>query len=424
MKQLIPILILLATPVWTEPSYITVDEAVRIALEMHPEFKAAGLNVSAAKSDLSAAITQQFPTASLNSSMTHYSDPQSLSLSGQSIQVGPEDEFTLSGRIDQPIYSGGRITTQIDRAKIQNDIAKLELKSKRNQIIADIRNICYEVLRYEALVKAANEAIDAAKAHRNDAEARVRAGVSAGIEVIRADARIKEAELDAVSKKNALETARARLAINLNMPTIERIEIRGELPEAGIQRPFDDPEAEALRRRPDLVSLRASARAEELGIKLERSSYMPQVNAFTSWSYRDDDISNKNDEGWKLGLNASWEIFNWGRMSAKARSAQYRAGSARERSALLERTVKQEVREATLAILSAKESLELTEARMNSSREDLRISRLRFNEGVGIGTEVIDAEVALSNAEAQHINARVDLAESYNRFWLVTGGDY
>jgi len=68
--------------------------------------------------------------------------------------------------------------------------------------------------------------------------------------------------------------------------------------------------------------------------------------------------------------------------------------------------------------------LELTEARMNSSREDLRISRLRFNEGIGIGTEVIDAEVALSNAEAQHINARVDLAESYNRFWLVTGGDY
>ncbi len=423
MKRILPLILFAALPVQTQPSAYTVDEAVRQAVSVHPELKGAMASRQAASADAEAARTQLFPTLTLNSNYTHDGDPATMSFMGMNTRVGAEDDFNIGGTVSQSVYTGGRLTSQIGQARIRAEIARLDLIALENSVTARTREACYEVMRAAGLHKAAVDALEAARQHRRDAEARVRAGVSAGIEVIRADVRVQQAALDEASRRNARELAASRLATLLSLSATTPLEVRGDLPAGDLQKALDDPEVAALRNRPDLVAQRAAARAEELGVAIARAGFLPSVSASWTWNYNNDDL-NKGDQSWRIGLTGTWEVFNWNRTSHQVRAADARRTTARERVRNLENEIRHEVRQSALAVATARESILLAEARLRAATEDLRISRLRFNEGVGTGTEVIDAESDHAAAEAQLINARADLAVAANRYWLATGGSF
>jgi outer membrane protein TolC len=172
--------------------------------------------------------------------------------------------------------------------------------------------------------------------------------------------------------------------------------------------------------RPDLMAARAGLAAERAGVEIAKAAYWPGVSAFYALTWQDDETRNSYDH-WRIGVAASWEIFNWGRTDQTVRSAGARSRATAERIRSAEDRVRIELREAELAIAAAAESRRLAEARLRLAKEDVRISRLRFAEGVGTGTEVIDAESALAGADAARINAEVDLAVAMNRYRYLAG---
>lgn len=393
-----------------------------MAARTDPEIKAEMDRRAALASTLSAARTRAYPTVTATSTYTHNGKLPVTNFGGQNFTVGAVDQLDVTSRVDQTIYSGGRITSEVEIAELDRDAGKLRLFAKENEIAAKTREDCFELMRAVALHKAALSALLASQAHRKDAEARVRAGVAAGVEMIRADVRVQEAALDEASKRNRKELATARLAIQLGLSPATVIELVGDLPDTDIQRRFDDPEQHALVARPDLRAARLGGDADDRRVTVARSNYFPSLSAFGAVSYQDDE-TREGDETWKVGLAGNWEIFNWGRTTNQVDAAKARASATDHTVRSLEDEVKLEVRDALLRIATARESLKLAEARVKAAEEDLRISRLRFNEGVGVGTEVIDAESDLAQSTAAVINARADYAVAQNRFWFVTGGD-
>ncbi len=403
------------------PRVITVNDAVAMAVKADPELRAVMDQRAVLSSSLTAARTHAFPTVTATSSYTHNGKLPITTFAGRSVAIGAEDQMDVTGRVDQTIYSGGRITTEVDIARLERNGGSLRLKSKENEIVARAREACFEVIRANALHKAAVTTLLSSQAHRKDAEARVRAGVAAGVEVIRADVRVQEAALDEASKRNRRDLSLSRLANYLGLPTTEQLALADGFPDTDLQKPLDDPERHAIASRPDLRAARLGAEADEGRVTVARSGYFPSLAAFGSVSYQDDE-TRSGDETWKLGLSGSWEIFNWGRTANQVDAARSKASATRHTVRDMEDEVRLQVREASLQMATARESLKLAEARVKAAEEDLRISRLRFNEGVGIGTEVIDAESDLAQSNAAVINARADYAVAQNRFWFVTGG--
>ena len=57
-----------------------------------------------------------------------------------------------------------------------------------------------------------------------------------------------------------------------------------------------------------------------------------------------------------------------------------------------------------------------TERAVEQAQENLRLQRLRYSEGVGTATEVLDAVSLATTAEQNFLNARYDVTEA-RRVW-------
>lgn len=414
-------MLLIGVPFGDTGAVFTMDDIVTRALARDPELEIARLENLARTADADAAQTRFLPTVSASANATHNGKLPSSTFAGRTVVFGSEDQIDLTGRVDQIIFSGGKLTSEVRIVEIAELVGRLRLRAKTNEITARARELYYEVLRTSGLHRASMASLLAATAHRNDAEAHVRAGVAAGVEIIRADVRVKEAALEETTRRTRASLARSRLATFLGLSTSAAIDIAGDFSDVVSRNHLDDPESSALRFRPDLVALRADAWAARERIRIARAVYLPNVSAFGSATYSDDDQSS-GTESWKVGLAGNWEFFNWGRTGHQVRAASFRAKASSASVRDFEDEVRIQVRESVLAIENAKESIQTAQQRIKSAEEDLRISNLRFNEGLGTGTEVIDAESTHAAAVAQLINARAELALAENNYWFVTGG--
>lgn len=409
-------------PAVAEPLLLTPDQAASRALLAHPELRAAAHRRLATEQDALAAGTQRLPTVSASGNYTHTGKLQTTYFGGRALTLGAEDAVSLTGRVDQVLFTGGRLTAQIAQAK-EADAAELaRLEAVRQSVVLRTREACFEVIRAGALLEAAREASTSAEAHRRDAEARVRSGISAGVEVTRADVRVAEARLNEISLRNRRDLAASRLASTLSLPLTTEIVVTGDLSPLVPGEDESADEERALATRPDLQAVRLGMRTAELGVNVARAGYWPIVSAFGSWSWQDDETRTNGDESWNVGLAGTWTIFDWGRTAHSTKAASERALAAKADVDVFQDRVRIEVRETRLASATARESIRLAEARVKAATEDRRISLLRFREGVGTGTEVIDAERDLAAANASLINARADLAVAGVRHWYATGG--
>lgn len=416
------ICLILAIDATADPIVFSPEEAVARALSVHPELRAAAHRRLAAEQDALGADAGRLPTASATANYTHTGKLQTMNFGGRAFPIGAEDAVTLTGRIDQVLFTGGRLSAQIAQAHEAEAIELMRLEAVRQSVILRAREAVYEVIRAKALLDAASEAVLSAESHRKDAEARVRSGVAAGVEVTRAEVRLSEARLNEVASRNRLDLAHSRLATLLGLPTASEIDVSGDLSPITLDGLADAEESRALETRPDLQAARLGARISELSVASARAGYWPTISVFGTYTWQDDEQRANGDESWNLGLAGSWTIFDFGRTGRAVKAAEERAAaSAADLDAYRDR-VRIEVREARLAIETARSSIQLAEARVRAATEDRRISLLRFREGVGTGTEVIDAERDLASAKASLINAQADLAIAAARLWFATGG--
>ena len=67
-----------------------------------------------------------------------------------------------------------------------------------------------------------------------------------------------------------------------------------------------------------------------------------------------------------------------------------------------------EVEQAYIAVVEADERIGATEKAIESARENLRLAQGRYDAGVGTILELTEAQLSLSNAEADYVRALTD----------------
>jgi outer membrane protein len=111
--------------------------------------------------------------------------------------------------------------------------------------------------------------------------------------------------------------------------------------------------------------------------------------------------------GWNAaaGLSLSWNIFQGGLTRAQVSEAQANVMATVAQLDLLRQQIQSDVDGARLALRAAKESLSSTQEALVNARERLRLAEERYQVGVGSAIELGDAQVALTQAAAQAVQA-------------------
>lgn len=402
-----------------EPLRLTLDDAIARGLaNSHrlAELQARKEGAAAAEAGRDAA---SMPSLSIlaNYTRTNHVEEFSIVQPGQrALVVYPDVPDNYRARLDLawPVYSAGR-TDALERA------ATAERKASEEDIGAARSDLRLEIARaFWALVSAIEServlarSLDTIGAHVTDLRRQFEQGLLAPNEVLTAEAQQSRERVLSIEASNIRGVSEADLRRLIGLDTLERIEpiaaleggvastttINGLLIEARTQRA----ERRALEDR-----LEAS-RAREAAVEADAR---PQIGVNAGYDYARPNprifprVAEWHDS-WDASVNLSWSLWDGGRRRAQLAETVAASQAIKARTAEFDRQVSFEVQQRRLEVDSSRAAIDAAQDGVRSAVEAQRVVMDRYRAGVVTNTDVLDANLAVLQAELDLTRARAN----------------
>ena len=364
----------------------------------------------------------------------------SLALAGGYMRTNHVDEFAITqpilgrriiypdvpdnyrARIDLnwPVYSGGRAEA-LERA------ATAELHAAGEDLTAARLDLRLEAARaFWALVSATEtehvltRSLDSMAAHLRDLRSRFEQGLIPPNDVLSAEAQESRQRVLAIEARNTRAISEADLRRLIGLETRDRIR-----PLATLEEPATSPSspedllAEARTARPERRALSNRFDASRAREDAARAAARPQVGVNAGYDYARPNPRIFPREGswqdsWDVSVNVNWTLWDGGRHRADQAEAAAASRAIDARAADFDRQVTFEVQQRWLELDSSRAAIGAAIDGVRSATEARRVVSERFSAGVIASSELIDADLAVLQAELDLTRARANarLAEA------------
>ena len=406
-------------------SPLTVDAAVRIALDRNPVTRAAAEGVRVAQEAAGEARAPYYPTLSVTASYarweTHAFLPEGLGGSTIPSTIGPTDDWTaaLTGRY--ALYDSGRRAADLRAALAQQRVAEHEAARVRQDLALEVRRAFYALVAARDGERVADTNLARGEEHLRLAQERRAAGAVSGGDVVQAQVQVAEARLALVRVESLVRQARGALNTAMGLPVATPVEADSQ---EGPIVPPDPTEvssglAQALSDRPTIAAAVQRALAATETVSAAQSAFGPKIAAEWSAGLRDSDVF-PSDRDWRAGVSVTWSLFDG--FAKQHRLAGARAARARDEAEVerTKQTVQAEVWSAHAKLRETHEAIAAADVLIRDADENVRITRERYRVGAGTVNELLDAQAALARAGAVRAQAEWDYRSARATYeWTV-----
>lgn len=460
----------LALPV--KPSQVRIRELrplgladVETLVEVNnPELKAIASQVEQAQSALRAQIALWYPTIQLNAnSLPTYSIGQNLSSTFTNQQV-----LNQQSNLNRPVITNNTLSSIWQMQAVlqaswglinptrtpQIAAARDRFEQAKNQYLIGLRarrleaaEAFFDLQVSDETVRIGQESVRSSLVSLRDAKARFQAGVATKLEVLEAETQLARDQQVLTQGLADQAIARRALAALLDLPqdvtptSKEPSRVVGSwlpsLQESVVA-------AYAFREELDNVLLSISIANSEANAALGQAQ--PFLNIaysltgarsrglqFSNTLNRQDDVpsfsnlGNQVQNSWEfqnsVGLNFSWNIFDGGAARANYRRQKQVAQQNTFQFAQQRDEIRQQVETNFYELEKNNRNITTTSREVISTRESLRLARLRFQAGVTTQREVVDTQRDLTQAEVRWSTAISDYNKALARLRRFTGLD-
>lgn len=390
----------------------TLDRAIRYALTNSPDARIAQQRIAAAQAGLTQARAAFSPQLQLQSSYLRTDNPMlafGSILNQQAFDPGldfndvpDQDNLNVKGLITMPLYAGGQNVAGRDAAKASVAAAREEATATRHALAFEVARAFHTINKTREFIKATEAAVRAFETNLVFARRRLEVGTLLKSDVLDVEVRFAQAREDAVRARNAQALA---LRAFQNVLGLEPGEV--ELADSPGREPVPV-ELNAQPQRPELAASAQRLQAAEAEVRRASSGYKPRLSAFGSLDYDYGTITDEDGGSYTAGVLLQWDL--WDGASTRARRAEAKANleAASEQDRKLRLALGLELEQARLAFLEASERLSVTEKVVAQAAESVEITRSRFEQGLALSTQLIDAETALVAARVRRAEAEAD----------------
>jgi len=411
---------------------ITIEDAIRLALDRNPELQAAAYDVTAAEARSDTLAGQRLPSLDIIGGYSRYLDSQRLFPAVENGELGAFSREIFSGDLvlSMPLFTDGRLGNQVRAADLLRQSAGQRMARTREELVFNVASVFYSILAQERLITSLEFSKKALEDHIKQVNNLMEMQKAAKVDLLRTEVRLSDVQQKLVREKNLLSIQHRLL---LNIMGIEdsgaRLTLKGTLEKTAPElKSMDDDVARALQQRPDFQAARRELEAQGCRVDVARAGQSPTVNIFASYGGRwamnptqqPAGAADSGDVG-KIGLNLQIPLFEGGRIQAAVREERAKLMAAQARFRKLELSIRLEVETAYSNMTSAFERVQTAEKTIEQARESLRIEREKYDLGKGAILDVLDAQSALLETETNYYRALADLNISKAQRLLVIG---
>jgi len=402
---------------------LALDECIRIALERNPDVAADAWQAEAAKARRAGAASQRWPNLHLTGEYARYLDDQRLLSATGPGEAGvySDDIFSSDLVVKLPLYTGGRITSEIRAAELLRAAADHRLARTRGELVFNVSSVFHAILGQQRVMESLQFSRNVLQEHRKHVDAMIAVQKAAKVDLLRTEVRLADIEQSLAKERSVLAIQRRVLTNLLGMDgAAEPVAVSGSLdvPAEAVEPSADA--AEAYERRPDLRAADSELQAQAERLQAARAARLPAVSVQAAYGGRWAPDGSSGDVG-RVGIGLDVPIFEGGRTAAKVREEQAKLGEAQERLRKLGLQVRLDVEAASLTIASSRERILATNKAVEQAGESLRIEREKYELGKGSITDVLDAQAALLEAQTSQSRALADYHTSVAQLKLATG---
>jgi outer membrane protein TolC len=153
-----------------------------------------------------------------------------------------------------------------------------------------------------------------------------------------------------------------------------------------------------------------------------KSDYYPTLFAQGGYSYTENRYQFPNDN-WSLIFGIHLNVFSGGNTKAEVSKVLYEREQLIEQKRKLIDDIILEVEKSYLDLKNALEKIQVTKDSVDQGEENLRINKIRYEEGVGTSTDVVDAITLLAKAQTNYYRAVYELKRSHAGLLYAMGLD-
>jgi outer membrane protein TolC len=383
---------------------LTAEEAVKIAFANNPALQAEIGRRDAAKARAQQAEAGFLPRLNLN-----YTGTEATVLRGDDVTPGGGLGFRSNGAatVTQLLFDFGRARAFARQQRSLAHVAEHGFRQTLNDLALSVRTLFYGLARAQKL-----EEVSASNlANRNSqlalAQARLDSGLGAPADFVRAKNSVAEATIALTNARAAAIAAKFALALDLGVDPRTPITL-AESTEPVEPADIDALVTAALESRPDVQEAKSAIAASGHAISFARQSNSPTINLFATFSTRGTEDPLLNQTG-SFGVTVNWPLSDGGAGAARVREARANLLSAKSALESLLQGVVADVVQASVDAQAAEQRLQTAEVQIANARELVRISTGRYSGGIGLFTELTDAQDALFAAERNLASAQADL---------------
>jgi outer membrane protein len=413
---------------------LTLSDAVRIALERHPEIHMA----EAATEELRGKITEvrsgAFPQISFSGYGLRLRDPSILNSSSfdnvpqefrDALIPRANNMFDMGFSVKQPLYTAGKVGTALRLAEASLEEKKTDGESVRQQLTFAVFQAFHDLLLAEANRKVTEETYAQRQEHLKQARNRYSNGVATEVDVLRSEVNVANLEPELIRTDNNVRMARSQLnsliMADLDAPT----RIAGTLSyhpwKTG---PLEAVQARSLEQRPALQTLRHQLQEARLTLALARAENRLSVDFEGKMGYSVREPKNFFDSDysrWSVAVNFNLPLFDSGRKSGLIAQAAARVRAAEYRLEKYENDVRLEVKQAYDAMQSSEKAIAAARLSVTQAEKVLEMMQANYRYGAATTLDVTDSETALLSARNTQIGAVYEYEMAKARLRLASG---
>jgi outer membrane protein TolC len=434
MRNLI-LLIFLPIYLLAQKNVLTLEDAIKIALENSNQVKLAQLEILKSDEKLVEARSALIPRISASGSYSRYLKKPVLFLppdspfgrmTGGIIEIGFDNSYLGAISLQMPLFSWN-LYAGIRSALKGKSLAEQAYKSVTLKTIADVKKAFYGALLARENYKITKMRVDLAQDNLKNVEKMYRQGIASEYDYISAQVQYQNLLPLLIQAENNLELAKNALKLVLGIDVKEDIEIEGEMKvDSLIGVDYATSLKDLYEKNPDLKQAELQVELSREIVSLEVSGHLPSLFLTGNLQYQAQaNDFNFNQYRWIrttfIGLQIQIPIFNGFGTQARVDQAQASFQQAIERLNFTKQALENELKNTIYRIEQSGRRIESQKRAVELAELGYKIARKRFESGVGTQLEVSNAEVNLAQARLNYLQAIYDYLIAMSDLEKLTG---
>ncbi|OJV18374.1 MAG: transporter [Dyadobacter sp. 50-39] len=332
------------------------------------------------------------------------------------VKFGIPWQGSASANLNQLIFNGSYFIG-LKAAATYRELAQKSTTSSKVTVAEAVTKAYYSAQVAEERAKLLDLNIARVDSSMRETKALNASGFVELLDVNRLEVQINNLQTERQKVQNLIELSYALLKFQMGMPANEPIKLTDDINAVNVAELRSESEGldVSYEKRIEYSLLNTQEKLAMLDLRNVRSGYLPSLSASLGYGYNAgmDKFSQLFSNPWfnnmVLTVNLNIPIFDGFTKKYQINQKKIAIDKVKNNQNLLKQSIDLENNQAGINIKNAFATLETQKRNLTLAEEIVRVTKIKYKEGVGSNIEVVNAESSLKEAQTNYFTALYDL---------------